>query len=145
MSYFKTVEVRWSDLDPNFHLRHSVYYDWAAYCRTAFLSENGLTHEFLHVNELGPVLFREECVFHREIRFGDPVRVYMECTQSRRDFSRWAIRHQIYAGAEKPAATLTVSGAWINTRLRKLMVPPEQAIEVFSRMPRSNDFAWMES
>lgn len=145
MHYFKTVEVRWSDLDPNFHLRHSVYYDWAAYCRTAFLTEQGLTHERLQAFEMGPILFREECVFHREIRFGDAVRLDMECTQARRDYSRWSIRHQIYAGFEKPAATLTVSGAWINTRLRKLMPPPEQAIAVFSRIPQSMDYTWMDT
>ena len=28
MNYTKPVEIRWSDLDPNFHLRHSVYYDY---------------------------------------------------------------------------------------------------------------------
>ena len=37
--YSKKVEIRWSDLDPNFHLRHSVYYDWGAYTRISFLSE----------------------------------------------------------------------------------------------------------
>ena len=41
-SYIKPVEIRWSDLDPNFHVRHSVYYDMGAYIRMSFLTENGL-------------------------------------------------------------------------------------------------------
>lgn len=145
MSYFKSVEVRWSDLDPNFHLRHSVYYDWAAYCRTAFLYEHGLTTEYLHAVELGPILFREECQFRSEIRFGDPVRLSLECLQAKKNYSRWIIQHDIYASGEKPAAILTVTGAWMNTRLRKLTVPPDKAIEVFDRIPKSAAFTWMDA
>ena len=37
------LQIRWSGLDPNYHLRHSVYYDWAALCRISFLNEKGLT------------------------------------------------------------------------------------------------------
>ncbi len=35
-AYIKPLEIRWSDLDPNFHLRHSVYYDFGAYARISF-------------------------------------------------------------------------------------------------------------
>ncbi len=41
--FSKLIQIRWSDLDPNFHLRHSVYYDWGAFCRVEFLNEHGLT------------------------------------------------------------------------------------------------------
>ena len=67
MKYVKKVEIRWSDLDPNYHLRHSVYYDFGAYCRICFLIENGITDELMKQYEVGPVLFREECLFKREI------------------------------------------------------------------------------
>jgi acyl-CoA thioester hydrolase len=43
--FIKKVDVRWSDLDPNVHLRHSVYYDWGAFCRVAFFQEHQLTPE----------------------------------------------------------------------------------------------------
>ena len=51
--YKKKVEIRWSDLDPNFHLRHSVYYDWGAFVRMSFLTEHGLTAAVMmqhHIN-----------------------------------------------------------------------------------------------
>lgn len=35
--FIQEIQLRWSDLDPNFHLRHSVYYDWGAFCRIEFL------------------------------------------------------------------------------------------------------------
>ena len=31
------IQLRWSDLDPNDHIRHSVYYDWGAMCRMEYL------------------------------------------------------------------------------------------------------------
>ena len=67
MEYIKDVDIRWSDLDPNFHLRHSVYYDFGAYCRISFLNDNGITETVMREHKIGPVLFREECVFKREI------------------------------------------------------------------------------
>ncbi|MBI1782589.1 MAG: thioesterase, partial [Sphingobacteriales bacterium] len=45
MEYSKLVEVRWADLDPNFHVLHSKYYDFGAYIRMSYLTENGITPE----------------------------------------------------------------------------------------------------
>ena len=38
-SFVRPIQIRWADLDPNFHLRHSVYYDYGAYCRIGFFEE----------------------------------------------------------------------------------------------------------
>lgn len=143
-NYSKPVEVRWSDLDPNFHLRHSVYYDWGAYARISFLEEHGLTVAFMAQTHIGPILFREECIFKREIRLGDKVTVNLELIKAREDQSRWSIRHHIYKNDDILSAVLTVDGAWIDTQLRKLSAPPAQVMEVFSNMPRANDFEWVK-
>lgn len=67
MKYIKKIELRWSDLDPNFHLRHSAYYDFGAYCRISFLHEHGVTAKVMHENKIGPVLFREECFLKEKL------------------------------------------------------------------------------
>lgn len=143
-SYVKTVEVRWSDLDPNFHLRHSVYYDYGAYCRIAFLEAHGLSSAFMAQNHLGPILFREECVFRKEIKLGDVVTIDLHLLKAREDQSRWSIRHHIYKNGDTLAAVITVEGAWINTQLRKLSAPPEQVLHVFNNMPRAVEFDWIK-
>lgn len=143
-SYVKTVEVRWSDLDPNFHLRHSVYYDYGAYCRIAFLEAHGLSAAFMAQNHLGPILFREECVFRKEIRLGDVVTIDLHLLKAKEDQSRWSIQHHIYKNADVLAAVITVEGAWINTLLRKLSAPPEQVLHVFNNMPRAEQFDWIK-
>ena len=139
----RTVQIRWSDLDPNFHLRHSVYYDWGAFCRVEFLNEYGLTAEVMAQLQFGPILFREECVFRKEIRLGDVVTMNLQILKSKKDFSRWTIQHQIMKNENVLAANLTVDGAWINVALRKLTSPPEKVFEVFNQMPRAEGFEWL--
>ena len=140
--YVKPVEVRWADLDPNFHMRHSVYYDFGAYVRISFLEEFGLTAAFMAKNHIGPILFREECVFKREIRLGDKVTIDLHLLKTREDFSRWSIQHFIKKNDEEIAAIITVDGAWIDVLQRKLAIPPDVIQHVFEKMPRSQQFAW---
>ena len=40
MIFSKTISLRWADLDPNFHLRHSVYYDLGSQQRVEVLDES---------------------------------------------------------------------------------------------------------
>ena len=93
--YSKQVKVRWSDLDPNFHLRHSVYYDFGAFMRTCFLVEIGLTPKVFMQQQFGPIVFREECVFKKEIQFGDKIMVNASLLKARADYSRRTIIHKI--------------------------------------------------
>ncbi|MBP6478232.1 MAG: acyl-CoA thioesterase, partial [Chitinophagaceae bacterium] len=102
------IQVRWSDLDPNFHLRHSVYYDSGAMCRVAYLNKVGFTLQRMQETRIGLILFREECVFRREIRMGDDVTIDAKILKARRDFSRFTIQHQIKKDTETVAAIITV-------------------------------------
>jgi acyl-CoA thioester hydrolase len=141
--YVKPIEIRWADLDPNFHLRHSVYYDYGAFSRISFLEERGLNAAFMAKNQFGPILFREECVFRKEIRLGDTITIDLQLLKSREDQSRWAIQHRIVKNDGVLAAILTVEGAWIDVFQRKLTVPPETARHVFENMPRAAEFQWI--
>lgn len=143
-TYLQPVEVRWSDLDPNFHLRHSVYYDWGAYVRLSYLSGNGISPAFLQQHQIGPILFREECVFKREVVFGDKVTLDIQLLKSRRDASRWSMRHQVWKNGDTLAAVITVDGAWLDTARRKLAAPPKEILELYERFPKSENFAWEE-
>jgi acyl-CoA thioester hydrolase len=142
MSYKQAVDIRWADLDPNFHVRHSVYYDWGAQMRLAFLYQHGITPERMALDGFGLVLFREEARFKREIRAQDTIEIDLELYQAREDLSRWSIRHTLFRG-ETICAIIQVDGAWIDTRLRKLAPAPALAIQAFEAAPRSLDFSWI--
>ena len=140
----KQVEIRWSDLDPNGHLRHSVYYDYGAYARIQFLMEQGLPPHRLMELHTGPVIFREECIFRKELLPGDTVTIGLELLHTRRDFSRWSVQHFIYKNGETVAAALTLDGAWIDTLQRKLTIPPREVAAAFGNMPLAADFKWTD-
>jgi acyl-CoA thioester hydrolase len=93
--------------------------------------------------KFGPILFREECIFKREIRSGDEVKMNLQILKSKQDFSRWTIQHHIIKNNETLAAILTVDGAWLNVIERKLASPPEQVHEVFNKMPKAENFEWI--
>ena len=138
--FTRNVEIRWSDLDPNFHLRHSAYYDFGAFIRLAFFISHGITPEAMAYHKIGPILFREECVFKKEVRFGDNVSVNMKLDKTRLDYSRWTIIHEIVKSTDMIAAVLTVDGAWIDTQKRKLALPPAEFNAAFDLIPRTENF-----
>lgn len=144
MSYSKNVEIRWSDLDPNFHVRHSVYYDFGAFIRMSFLTEVGLSTEVLMQHQLGPILFREECLFKREVHFRDVVSINLVLKQCTATYSRWTMQHEIIKNGDIVAAIITVDGAWMDITKRKLTVPPEFVIPAMEKVPRAADFKTIE-
>jgi acyl-CoA thioester hydrolase len=141
--FSRKIQVRWSDLDPNFHVRHSIYYDWGAFVRIEFLNEHGLNYQVMQELKFGPILFREECVFRREVLSGDEIIMNLQLLRSKKDFSRWSIQHQLTKSDGTLCAVLTVDGAWMDVVRRKLSSPPEKVHEVFGKMPKGQPFEWM--
>jgi acyl-CoA thioester hydrolase len=138
------VQIRWADMDANFHLRHSVYYDWAAMCRLDFLKGKGLTAELMQKHHFGPIIFREEAVFRKEIKYEDKVSIDLKILKGRRDYSRWTIVHEIKKNDNILCAVVTIDGAWINTIERKLFIPPAEVALVFQQMPLGENFQWLD-
>ena len=140
-TFTKEVSVRWSDLDPNFHVRHSVYYDFGAQHRVEILEQLGLTMRIMQENNFGPILFREECIFRKEIRQNTKVFISTKVGKIREDASRWSLVHELKNEKEELLATITVDGAWMDTKLRKIANPtPQIAIDVMNLMPKSDNF-----
>ena len=103
-----------------------------------------MTGDVLRQLNIGPIIFREECVFRKEIRFEDEITVDLQVTKAKKDFSRWSVRHDIIKNKEVLAATLTLDLAWINTIERKLAIPPQEVINVIDSMPKHESFEWLE-
>lgn len=138
--YSKKLEIRWADLDPNFHVLHSKYYDFGAYCRMAFLTEHGITPAVMIENKIGPVIFREECIFKREIKFGDELEVFLKLSKCNEDASRWSMVHELWINGNILAALITIDGAWIDTNIRKIVKPPEVYTNGIKLIPKTADF-----
>ena len=138
--FLRNVEIRWSDLDPNFHLRHSAYYDFGAQHRVEILAQLGLTLRVMQKEHIGPILFREECVFRREINLSDEIIMQTKMAKMKSDASRWSIIHEFYK-EDVLCAVITVDGAWMDTKIRKLATPtPQVVVDALSVFPKTADF-----
>ncbi len=141
--YIKKFELRWSDVDANLHVTHSAYYEIGAHTRLSFLSENGFTMDVMKELKIGPILFREECVFKREINAGDLIAVNMLMTKCKRDGSRWSITHELKKEDGSIAAIIHVDLAWIDVIKRKLTVPA-MAAALMEVTPKAIDFKYLD-
>ena len=138
--YSKKPEIRWADLDPNFHVLHSKYYDFGAYCRMAFVTEHGITPALMIEKNIGLIIFREECLFKREIKFGDALRVNLKLSKCTPDAGRWSMIHELWINGDILAAVITIDGAWMDTKIRKLTIPPGEFKKEFDAIPKTENF-----
>lgn len=141
--FSRSIQIRWADIDANRHLRHSVYFDYGATMRMMFLSEHGLTTDKLEEFKIGPILFREEAIFKREVRLEDKISVDAEIVKMTKDCSRWSLRHNFIKPDGTISALLNIDGAWIDMEKRKLAIPNEFIQSIFEGFPKSSDFAWI--
>ena len=138
-SFEMPITVRWADLDPNGHVRHSVYYDYGAQARVTYLDQAGFGIAWLTRHGIGPVLFREEAHFYRELRLGDELLIDVRLAGLSEDRRKWSLRHRITRGKEL-CATLDLDGAWLHLKARKLAAPPMELMEKFAALPHTEDF-----
>ncbi|KAA9339931.1 thioesterase [Hymenobacter busanensis] len=144
MPYTKQYPIRWADLDPNGHMRHSAYYDYAAQHRLDYLHDHGFPLGKFAQLAIGPILFREEARFLKEISPNETISVAAELAGLSEDGSRWRIVHTLYKADGREAAVVTVDGAWLDLRLRKLATPPTELAEALSTLERHSTFAPIE-
>jgi acyl-CoA thioester hydrolase len=137
---FYEGKVLWAQVDANMHLRHSAYADFAAQARLEILGTLGFNADALERLKIGPILFREELIYMREVRPSDTIKVTCTLTKCRRDGARWSFRQELYRGDGIQAALINVEGAWIDMVKRKLTALPEEWATKFMAIPKSEDF-----
>ena len=136
MPHSQTYTVRWAELDPNGHMRHSAYADFAADQRVQWLASEGYDLRKFAELRLGPILFREETKFLKEVGVGEEIRVDGRLAALSDDGSRWTIVHTLAKADGRVAALITVDGAWLDLDRRKLTTPPAELAAAFATMPR---------
>ncbi len=140
-----TCEVRWADLDLNGHARHTAFMDWATHCRVRAFAALGITTtRFLELG-VGPVIFREEADYLREVPGDDRVSVSIEVAGASPDWKHFRFRHRLTRQDGSHCANVTVRGSWLDLRQRKVVVPPEAIVRACEALPRAADFEVLSS
>jgi len=133
-------QVLWAQIDGNMHLRHSAYADFCAQARSNMLNTIGLSLNEFNKRKIGPILFREELNYLREIRLDEIIAVSTVITKYNSLNSRFSFRHEIFKENEVRAAVIDVDGAWMNLVERKLTIVPADWKALIEKIPKSDDY-----
>lgn len=137
---FYEGQVLWSQLDPNMHLRHSAYADLCTQARANLLKQVGLSLKEFAKHKIGPILFREELIYHREIGIDERVQVKVVITKFNTSNARFSFKHEIIKENGVKAATVNVDGAWMDLQARKLSDIPAEWYEILHTIPKDEDY-----
>ncbi len=139
--FHQSFHVRWSDLDPNLHMRHTAYLDVCAATRFSYLENLGFDMRKFSELQVGPVIFSEYIQYKSEVLAGDKVRVNVRISGLSEDGRKWQMHQEIFKESDgKLAATLDISGAWFSLLKRKLQEPPEILKSKMNELPKTEDF-----
>ena len=134
---FKTI---WANFDPNRHMRHAAYSDYAAEVRARYFLKHNLSLDEFAKKHIGPVIFKEQTVYYKEIKMGSNIKVNMLLSAATDNLERWEFTHQIFNQKGELSAVVKVSGAWFDLQKRKLTVLPDDVLQKLQNMPKSPDF-----
>jgi acyl-CoA thioester hydrolase len=127
-------KIMWSQLDANMHLRHSAYADFAAQARIDLMEHLGFTAATFKQFHIGPILFREELIYLKEVKPNDTIRMTSLLSKLSEDKSRWSFTQEMYRGDNTKVAIIHVDGAWLDLHTRKLALLPQELISSFTKM-----------
>jgi acyl-CoA thioester hydrolase len=142
-SFNRTYPVIWANLDPNRHMRHTAYNDFVAQVRLYFFCEFGMDVDAMLEIGIGPILFREDTKFLREVHMNEVITATLQVSKLRRDGSKWSFLHQIIKENGELACTIEVDGAWMDLNKRKVIIPPTQLQQLLLDGPRTDSFEWV--
>ena len=130
----------WSDFDPNAHMRHTAYNNYAAETRSRFFANNGFSLSDFAKHNVDPILFEENTRFFKEILVGQDITATLELIAASSKFERFKFKHKIINKDGAVSAEIKIYGAWIDLTKRKLTVPPQEMIAIFNGMEKSENF-----
>lgn len=140
MKLEKNIEVRWADCDMNRHVRHSAYYDYGAHIRIQLFKQAGYPPSRLEQLGIGPILFKEECSFIKEIHADDTITINLLKGEVSPDAARWTLHHELFNIKGEKCAHITIKGAWMDLYQRKLVTPPAELAEKFQGLPQGEEY-----
>lgn len=140
----KEFQVIWADLDPNAHMRHTAYNDYAAQVRVSLFDDLGLPLQKLVASGYGPVLFHEDTTFKHEVFMNEKITVDCSALAFRKDLKIWKFRQQVFKQNGELACVIIATGAFMDLKLRKVVVPPQEIIDMLEKIPVAEDFQWFE-
>ena len=136
----REFKARWGDMDFNGHMSNTAYLDLAGDVRMMYFEENGFPMKRFEELHMGPVVFKDEIEYFKEIRLMENIEVHHLIAGYSEDGSKFRIRNIFYRSDGKKAASITSTGGWLDLKARKLVLPPQKLFNAFKQLVKADDF-----
>ena len=93
-----TLPVQWGDQDAFGHVNNVVYFRWYESARIEYFEQSGM-RLLLDAQQLGPILARIACDYHRQLNFPDTIRIGARIT--RLGSKSITMEHAIFSQAQQ--------------------------------------------
>ncbi|MFQ5635693.1 MAG: acyl-CoA thioesterase [Gammaproteobacteria bacterium] len=118
--YLQRFRVLYSDLDTNGHVANTSYLRYSLDTRVGYLLANGLTAEMMRESGFGPVVFREELTYRKELFAAEDIEVRYWVRSLNADGIRFDLCTAIHRQDGELAARVDIQGGWMNLARRRL-------------------------
>jgi acyl-CoA thioester hydrolase len=108
--------------------------------RIHFFKEVGFDTKKLRSFNIGPILFKEECTFIKELSLDDEVIINIQKGKMSENGAKWQLHHEIFNANGEKCAHISISGAWMDLTARKLTIPPAALIERMKQLESGMDY-----
>jgi acyl-CoA thioester hydrolase len=138
--FTKEFQVGWGDLDSNGHMKNTAYLDYAATTRFSFFHAHGFSAPRFHEMKFGPIVFKDEVQFFKEMRLLDKFRVSFELDGMSPDGRIIRLMNEIFNEEGERSAVVVTHGAWFDLQKRKVVAPPAELLQVMQQLSKTNSF-----
>jgi acyl-CoA thioester hydrolase len=132
--------VGWGDIDGNAHMANTAFLDRSADTRFLFFAEHGFPGTRFIAERIGPVIVRDELVYHKELRLLEEFTVDLELLGLSTDGTRFILGNTFHKEAGEIAASVTSEGLWFDLDKRRPRPPPTDLDAVQRKMPHGERF-----
>lgn len=143
--WVQRIHARWGDMDFNGHMRNTAYLDASGDARVQYFAGHGFTARDFERLQVGPVILRDSLEYHRELHLLEEVEVRLAALGLSEDGSHFRMRNEFRRADGQKVARVESSGGWLDLKARKLTAPPGELLAVLQAMPRTADYAPLDS
>ena len=143
--FFKEFEIRWSELDPNYHVANYAYTQFMNEVRISYMLERGIDRDLIDKGNMGPVVFHEHFHYIKEVMAYEKVKVDIQMKGHSEDYKFLNFAHHLYLPGGEIAVYSELMFGWLDLTTRKLVIPNERYIEGYKEMQKTDDFKLLTS
>lgn len=139
------LKFRWSDVDANMHIRNTAYNELFIEARLSLLLKMGYGMKEFKELGFGPMVIHEHIFYVKEVRAESEVYIDMQLRGMSEDGRFMKFAQHMYNHKGELCCYIDLTFGWLDTRARKMAVPPAPLLDAVNSMVKTDDFSIIDS